>query len=48
MANPEQGVEEMASIGVDRIMVPAFFFGGPDGLDNLDQLSERIMPIANG
>ena len=48
MANPEQGVEEMASIGVDRIMVPAFFFGGPEGLDHLDQLSERIMPIANG
>jgi alkanesulfonate monooxygenase SsuD/methylene tetrahydromethanopterin reductase-like flavin-dependent oxidoreductase (luciferase family) len=48
IANPEKGVEEMASIGVDRIMIPAFFFAGPEGLDSLDQLSERIMPVAAG
>ena len=48
MANPVQGIEEMASIGVNRVMIPAFFFGGPEGLDNLDKLSERIMPVANG
>lgn len=48
MANPEEGVEQMAAIGVDRIMIPAFFFAGPEGLDNLDKLSERIMPIAAG
>ena len=48
MANPEEGIEQMASIGVDRIMIPAFFFAGPGGLDRLVQLSERIMPIAAG
>jgi probable F420-dependent oxidoreductase len=48
IANPEEGVEQMASIGVDRIMIPAFFFAGPEGLDRLDQVSERIMPIAAG
>jgi probable F420-dependent oxidoreductase len=48
IANPEKGVEQMASIGVDRIMIPAFFFAGPEGLDSLDQLSERIMPVAEG
>jgi probable F420-dependent oxidoreductase len=48
IADPEKGVEQMASIGVDRIMIPAFFFAGPEGLDSLDQLSERIMPVAEG
>ena len=46
MANPAEGVEQMASIGVDRIMIPAFFFAGPDGLDRLSALGETIIPLA--
>ena len=45
-ADPEAGVEEMKSIGVDRIMVPAFFFAGPGGLDRLSEFGERIVPLA--
>lgn len=48
MMNPVEGVEQMASAGVDRIMIPAFFFAGPDGLDRLAQLGEQIIPLANG
>ncbi len=47
MMNPAEGVEQMASIGVDRIMIPAFFFAGPEGLDRLSLLGEQIIPIAN-
>lgn len=47
MMNPAEGVEQLASIGVDRIMVPAFFFAGPDGLDNLSRVGEQIIPLAN-
>lgn len=47
MMNPAEGVEQMASIGVDRIMIPAFFFAGPDGLDRLSELGEQIIPLAN-
>ncbi len=46
MANPVAGVEQMAAIGVDRIMVPAFFFAGPGGLDRLDAFAEQVMPAA--
>ena len=31
MMDPKTGVEQMASLGVDRVMVPAFFFAGPGG-----------------
>lgn len=48
MADPEAGLEQLAALGVDRIMIPAFFFAGPDGLDNLSKLAERLMPIAKG
>ncbi len=42
MADPKAGVEQLAEIGVDRIMVPAFFFAGPDGVERLKQLGEQI------
>jgi probable F420-dependent oxidoreductase len=45
MADPAAGVEEMAALGVGRIMIPAFFFAGPDGLDRLSEFGERIMPL---
>ncbi len=46
MADPVAGVEQMAKLGVDRIMVPAFFFAGPDGLDRLAEFGETVVPLA--
>ena len=48
MADPEAGVEQMAALGVDRIMVPAFFFAGPGGLDRLSEFGERVVSLARG
>ena len=48
MANPAAGVEEMASLGVDRMMVPAFFFAGPGGLDRMEAFAETVMPLTKG
>ncbi len=46
MADPEAGVEQMRHLGVGRIMVPAFFFAGPDGLDRLSEFGERLAKLA--
>ncbi len=48
MANPKAGIEQMAELGIDRIMVPAFFFAGPGGLDRLSQFGEDIIPLTRG
>jgi hypothetical protein len=45
MANPVAGVEEMAALGVGRIMIPAFFFAGPGGLDRMAEFGEKIIPL---
>ena len=45
MADPTAGVEQMAELGVGRIMVPAFFFAGPGGLDRMEEFAERVMPL---
>ncbi len=45
-ADPAAGVEQMAELGVDRIMVPAFFFAGPGGLDRLQAFGEQVVPLA--
>lgn len=42
MADPAAGIEELSAIGVDRIMIPAFFFAGPGGIDRLRELGETI------
>ena len=42
MADPAAGVEQLDAIGVGRIMIPAFFFVGPDGLDRLSELGEKL------
>ena len=47
MMDPVNGVEQMKALGVDRIMVPAFFFAGPDGLDKLAEFGENVIPLAN-
>ena len=46
MAEPAAGVEQMAALGVGRIMVPAFFFAGPGGLDRLSEFGEQVVPLA--
>jgi len=48
MADPVAGIEQMTALGVDRIMVPAFFFAGPGGLDRLSEFGERVIPQTNG
>ena len=48
MADPLAGLEQMRSLGVDRIMVPAFFFAGPDGLDRLSEFGETVVSQAAG
>jgi len=45
MMDPEAGVAEMREVGVGRMMIPAFFFAGPGGLDRMDELAEKIMPL---
>lgn len=43
MADPEQGIADLRDMGVGRIMLPAFFFAGPGGLDRLSQFGERFI-----
>jgi probable F420-dependent oxidoreductase len=43
MADPLRGVEQLRDLGVGRIMVPAFFFAGPGGLDRLDQFGDTVV-----
>ena len=45
IADPEAGVEQMKALGAGRIMVPAFFFAGPGGLDRLSEFGERVLPL---
>jgi len=46
MTDPEAGVEQFAELGVGRIMVPAFFFAGPGGLDRMDEFAGRAIGAA--
>jgi probable F420-dependent oxidoreductase len=43
MADPQAGAEQLAKLGVERAMLPAFFFAGPDGLDRLAEFGERVI-----
>lgn len=45
MAAPEAGLEALAEVGVGRVMIPAFFFAGPGGLDRLSELGERLSGV---
>lgn len=40
-----EGVEAMRQAGVRRIMVPAFFFAGPDGLERLEEFGESVVKL---
>ena len=39
--DPARGIEDLRGLGVGRIMLPAFFFAGPDGLDRLSAIAEK-------
>ncbi|CAN5435916.1 LLM class F420-dependent oxidoreductase [soil metagenome] len=43
MSEPLAGVEALAELGVGRVMVPAFFFAGPGGLERLAEFGERAI-----
>ncbi len=47
LADPMAGVEQLAALGVDRIMVPAFAFAGPDGDERLAAFAAKVMPAAS-
>jgi probable F420-dependent oxidoreductase len=47
MGDPAAGIEQLTALGVGRIMIPAFFFAGPGGLDRLSEFGERFIQ-ANG
>ncbi len=48
MADPVAGAEQLAKLGVGRVMIPAFFFGGPGGLDRLSEFGLRVIRAVNG
>jgi probable F420-dependent oxidoreductase len=43
MADPLAGAEQLAKLGVERAMVPAFFFAGPGGMENLAKFGEQVV-----
>lgn len=43
MADPVTGAEQLAELGVERAMVPAFFFAGPGGLDRLSEFGTQVV-----
>lgn len=46
--DPAAGLEQMANLGVDRVMVPAFFFAGPGGMDRLSEFAEKFVSKSDG
>lgn len=42
-AEPMPALERMAAAGVDRVMVPAFYYAGPAGLDRLDRFGADVV-----
>jgi hypothetical protein len=40
-----EGVEMMREAGVGRIMVPGFIFGGPDGMERLQEFGESVVSV---
>jgi alkanesulfonate monooxygenase SsuD/methylene tetrahydromethanopterin reductase-like flavin-dependent oxidoreductase (luciferase family) len=40
---PAAAVERLAALGVGRVMVPAFAFAGPNGLDRLDAFGADVI-----
>ena len=42
--DPVSVIEKFEEIGISRVMVPAFWFAGPDGLDRLEEFAGRAIP----
>lgn len=47
IGDPQAGVAQLRDSGVGRVMVPAFFFAGPGGLDRLSEFGEQVIQQAN-
>ncbi len=47
LGDPLPGVEQMRDLGVGRVMVPAFFYAGPGGLDRLAEFGETVISASN-
>ena len=47
LADPLAGVEQLAALGVERAMVPAFVFAGPGGLDRMGEFGEQVIRTVN-
>lgn len=47
LGDPQRGVEEMQEAGVGRIMLPAFFYAGPGGLDRLAEFGDTVIKQTN-
>jgi len=45
MGDPVGGAAQLADLGVGRVMVPAFFFAGPGGIDRLRAFGEHISAV---
>ncbi len=43
IADPVAGVEQFEKFGVDRAMIPAFFFAGPGGWERLEEFAEKAI-----
>lgn len=41
--DPVSVIEKFEEIGISRVMVPAFWFAGPDGLDRLEEFAGRAI-----
>ena len=47
LGDPLAGIDELADIGVDRVMVPAFAFAGRSGLERLREFGENVIAQAD-
>ena len=47
LAEPLKGVEERSQLGVDRMMIPAFFFMGEVGLERLEEFGEKVIAASS-
>jgi probable F420-dependent oxidoreductase len=45
--DPIEHAEALRNVGVGRVMLPAFLFAGPGGLDRLSAFAERVIPAVS-
>jgi probable F420-dependent oxidoreductase len=44
--DPRDRIAELDALGVGRVMIPAFAFAGPGGLDRMDEFAAHVIPPA--